>query len=57
MNLKLIRRWEYKIDPVIEISGPSPVYMEQLGEQGWELVCIFPGNHYSCPKLLYKREV
>jgi hypothetical protein len=45
-----MKKWEYLISDVIDLKA-----MEELGDEGWELVSVVWGPDQK-PKLFFKRE-
>lgn len=52
-----MQKWEYNWEPVAKFTLDYRKHLNELGEQGWEFVGLFPGNEGSQAQhfVLFKR--
>ena len=47
-------KWEYKVY-LPEILANAETEFNALGQQGWELICIYEGKYNKGPVFFFKR--
>jgi len=48
-------KWQYKLF-LPERLGTAEAEFNELGQQGWELICIYDGRYNKGPVFFFKRK-
>jgi hypothetical protein len=50
-----MQKWEYRWEPVVKFTPNYHKHLNELGEEGWEFVALFPGDGMAQNFVLFKR--